>query len=157
MSGAAGRSRGPRLWLSRGRRVLFRHYMSLASLAVLVTALAITLGLTSFDDGSRSGTRAVLNPLRNDAPLASIPPETAITSPRVTYYIYDDPIQRSILATAIRGEARDLQRRNVLSDFGEVIFVEATAENGDDVSALLSQANAPDFSLGYEVVVVDLR
>lgn len=157
MFGPGDRHGGTRLWLRRGRRVLFRQYMSLASLAVLATALAITLGVTSFGDASRSDRHAVLVPLRNDAPLASIPPETATTAPRVTYYIYDDPIERSILATAIRGEARDLQRRNVLSDFGDVIFVEATAENGDEVSALLNRAQAPDSSLGYEVVVVDLR
>ena len=136
--------------------------MSLASLAVLATALAVTLGVTSFDvtsfdEASRSDRRAVLVLPRSNAPHASIPPETAITTPRVTYYIYDDPIERSILATAIRNEARDLQRRNVLSDFGDVIFVQATAENGDEINALLTQASAPDSSPGYEVVVVDLR
>ncbi len=96
-------------------------------------------------------------PVRDGGHLALVPPETAITTPRVTYYIYDDPIERSILTTALRGEARDLQRRNVLSDFGDVIFVEATAENGDELDALLSQANAADSSLGCEVIVVDLR
>jgi hypothetical protein len=153
---AARRAR-QRHWLlfAHATRALRRHFLSLLSLAIIIVALAVTLTTASIKDADTAPEAPAL--AQPEVPFPGSGPETAVVVPRVTYYLYDEPSQREAIETAMRGDGSYFQRRNILTDFGDVFFLEATPETAALLGILAYEIAPAAPSKGYEVVIVDLR
>jgi hypothetical protein len=147
------------LVLRRALRVGRHHYGSFVTLTLLSGVLVIALTSSSFTGQTADNQPGPAPPAtRIELPVGfrtDIPP---VGDTRVTYYLYEDEEQRSLLTDILRRDFTTMTRMGLPNYIGEVHFLHVSSQLEEDyASFLVNEIAAWARTGGLTVSIVDLR